>query len=289
MAPAHADTPGQWAWPLGVGQGKNIISEFNPPESDYGPGHRGIDLPAAHGEEVVAVASGTVVFIGKIDGVPNIAIDHGSDRSTYQPVNADVHEGDRIATGDVIGTLTNRGAHCASTCLHLGRVQGDEYRDPAELLDEVGRFILISPDGDVPQPPSDNISHSDFDWPVSGPITSPFGMRTHPITGVTKLHDGTDIGAPCQTPVHAAAAGTVVGRSADAAYGKRVLIEHGNGIVSAYNHLSQQQVAVGQHVTPDDTVGLVGQTGLATGCHLHFMVLAHDKPVEPIDWLRSKD
>jgi murein DD-endopeptidase MepM/ murein hydrolase activator NlpD len=121
--------------------------------------------------------------------------------------------------------------------------------------------------------------------PVGGPVTSPFGMRVHPVTGVRKLHDGTDFGVPCGTPVHAAAGGTVLASRFEGAYGEQVTIDHGSGLQTSYSHLSRRGVAVGTSVDQGDVIGLVGSTGLSTGCHLHFMVLVGDSPTDPQDRL----
>jgi murein DD-endopeptidase MepM/ murein hydrolase activator NlpD len=110
-------------------------------------------------------------------------------------------------------------------------------------------------------------------------------MRVHPVTGVRKLHDGTDFGVPCGTPVHAAAGGTVVARSSSSAYGKRIVIRHQPGFETTYNHLSSQSVSVGDRVRAGQVVGRSGNTGLSTGCHLHFMVLRSGHPVNPQEFL----
>ena len=277
-ATAVADT-GDWTWPLGDHE---VGRRFDPPADAYGPGHRGVDLPGGVGDEVRAVAAGRVAFVGDVAGVPVVSIDHGAERSTYQPVRARVRRGDAVARGQVVGTLLGTHSHCPGACLHLGRRAGDDYLDPLDLLGG-GRFRLISPDGPPPTPPVG--SGGDLTRPVGGPITSPYGMRVHPITGVRKLHDGTDFGVPCGTPVHAAGAGTVVGRSTDPAYGRRIVIDHGGGIETSYNHLSAQAVSVGQRVAAGDVIGRSGTTGLSTGCHLHFMAVKGGRPVDPMGYL----
>lgn len=292
-AAAGARQPGddvaRWAWPLsGRAQPDRITAAFDPPRSRFGPGHRGIDIAGSRGDDVLAVAGGVVSYVGVIDGVPNVVVEHGGQRSTYQPVSADVDKGQRVRAGSVLGTLVSPGSHCALACLHLGRIRQDTYLDPAELLADTSRFVLISPDGPPPEPPNPPPASGDLRWPVDGPITSPFGTRVHPITGVKKLHDGTDIAVSCGTPVAAAAPGDVIERSAHGAYGNRVLVRHRGGVVTAYNHLRRQSVAAGQRVRAGQKVGTVGQTGLATGCHLHFMVMTDGRPVDPTKWLMSR-
>lgn len=112
-----------------------------------------------------------------------------------------------------------------------------------------------------------------FIYPIANPyITSPFGMRVHPITNVLKLHDGTDFNADCGEPIFAVKSGTVTFASYYGAYGNRIAISHGDGLVTIYNHLSGYNVEVGDQVSLGDVIGAAGTTGLSTGCHLHFMV-----------------
>ena len=126
-------------------------------------------------------------------------------------------------------------------------------------------------------------------WPVRGWISSPFGMRWHPVYKRWSLHDGIDIASPCGTPVRAAASGRVVARYYNSAYGNRVLIDNGYqrgaGVATTYNHLSGFSTFVGQDVRQGDVIGYVGTTGASTGCHLHFMVVKNGAATNPIDWL----
>lgn len=274
---AVAADEGSWSWPLG---GREVSGAFDLPASPYAAGHRGVDLPGTPGEVVRAVAPGRVTFSGTVAGVGVVTVTHGAERSTYQPVERrSVRRGDAVERGDPLGRLGAAGTHCATACLHLGRLRGEEYLDPTQRLGATSRFRLVDPGGPVPVPPS--LGDGVLARPVGGPVTSPFGTRVHPITGVRKLHDGTDFGAPCGTPVQAAAAGSVVERSAHPAYGLRVVLDHGGGLRTAYTHLSSQAVQVGARVARGQRVGLVGSTGLSTGCHLHFMVLRSGRPVDP--------
>ena len=125
--------------------------------------------------------------------------------------------------------------------------------------------------------------------PVDAPITSPYGMRFHPVLGVWKLHDGTDFGAGCGTPIRAAASGEVIERYFNEGYGNRVLVSHGTldgkSTVTAYNHLSGYAVSTGEQVSRGEVVGYVGTTGYSTGCHLHFMVYRNGSTVDPMNYL----
>ena len=126
--------------------------------------------------------------------------------------------------------------------------------------------------------------------PIPGAyVTSPYGMRMHPVLRIMKLHDGTDFGAACGTPIRAAADGTVVEQYFNAGYGNRVIISHGtvNGtaLATSYNHMTSFATSVGQTVQRGEVVGYVGTTGYSTGCHLHFMVYENGVPVDPAGWL----
>lgn len=278
--PATAVESEPWVWPL---PGHHVSERFDKPASDYGPGHRGVDLAASTGDTVRAVAAGRVTFVGPVAGTHVVTIEHGRERSTYQPVASRLRVGDSVAAGQSIGTLLGSPSHCTGPCLHLGRVVGkDDYLDPLELLSS-GRFRLIDPHGKPPAPPAGG--NGSLDRPVGGPVTSGFGMRVHPVTGVRKLHDGTDFGVSCGTPVHAAAAGTVVRRSRSGAYGKRIVIRHRPGLETSYNHLSRQSASTGERVGRGEVIGRSGNTGLSTGCHLHFMVIKNGRAVNPSKFL----
>lgn len=280
VPPPSAAADGEaWSSPL---ERLQVDERFDPPADTYGPGHRGIDLVGAVGDVVRAVAPGQVTFAGVVGSVPVVTIDHGGERSTYQPVVASLRVGDAVDAGQMIGTLVGTHSHCSGACLHLGRLAGDEYLDPLELLGG-GRFRLISPDGEPPAPPAG--AGGQLVRPVGGPMTSPFGQRVHPVTGVRKLHDGTDFGAACGTEVHAAAAGVVIASAYDGAYGERMTIRHGPGFDTSYAHLSSRIAPVGAHVGAGEVIARSGTTGMSTGCHLHFMVMREGHPVNPQDLL----
>ncbi|WP_346769055.1 M23 family metallopeptidase [Crystallibacter degradans] len=118
-------------------------------------------------------------------------------------------------------------------------------------------------------------------------ISSPFGYRTNPLTGASgEFHNGTDFSSGCETPVLASAAGTVVEASSSAAgYGNRVVVDHGGGLKTTYNHLGSIAVQAGQEVAAGERVAGVGTTGNSTGCHLHFEVLVNEETVDPAGWL----
>jgi len=127
-----------------------------------------------------------------------------------------------------------------------------------------------------------------FSFPVAARITSPFGMRFHPVLHYWKLHDGTDFGAACGTPIRAAYAGRVAERYYNAGYGNRLMIDHGyvggRYVTTGYNHASHYIVHVGQRVREGQIIGYVGTTGFSTGCHLHLMVWIGGRLRNPMTW-----
>ncbi len=120
---------------------------------------------------------------------------------------------------------------------------------------------------------------------VSGRLTSSFGTRTHPVTGKKTFHKGIDIGASHGSSVYSYASGTVSFADWKSGYGNFVAINHGNGLVSRYGHLSAISVKVGQKVNVRQKIGAVGSTGVSTGPHLHFEVLLNGDFKNPQNYL----
>ena len=162
----------------------------------------------------------------------------------------------------------------------------DEYltllsaEDTAPLwADLLGGFAMGELGGEVLAPGSDTtLADGALQWPlpVAGTITSPQGYRTDPITGETSYHSGTDIAVPEGTPILAAADGTVtVANALDSwggSYGYYVKLDHGDGLTTLYAHCSSICVTAGQQVKAGEVIAYVGQTGRATGPHLHFEI-----------------
>lgn len=119
-------------------------------------------------------------------------------------------------------------------------------------------------------------------WPCTGAVVSGFGMRVHPVLGYARMHTGVDIDCPNGAAVGSAASGIVVYAGWSGGYGNFVMVDHGDGLATAYAHLSRIQVSRGQSVTQGQTVGNVGSTGLSTGPHLHFEVRVNGNPVDPM-------
>ncbi len=122
--------------------------------------------------------------------------------------------------------------------------------------------------------------------PVLGRVTSPFGMRIHPISGQPQFHDGVDIGAPLGSPVYAMADGQVLYAGPASGFGNEIVLSHAGGVTTVYGHVSRILVTSGS-VEAGQVIALVGNEGESTGPHLHAEVHVQDQPVDPIAWLRA--
>jgi len=122
-------------------------------------------------------------------------------------------------------------------------------------------------------------------WPVTGPINSTFGTRVHPVFKTKIVHTGLDIEAPHGTPVKAAARGEVLFTGWLKGYGQVIILDHGGDMTTVYAHLSGIDVREGQVVEQGTPIGRVGNTGVATGPHLHFEVRINANAVDPLNYL----
>ena len=122
-------------------------------------------------------------------------------------------------------------------------------------------------------------------WPTRGWVTSGFGVRKSPFTGLREKHEGWDIGARIGSTVRATADGIVSIAGRESGYGKMVEVKHGYGITTRYGHNSKHLVKVGDRVKRGDAVALVGNTGRSTGPHLHYEVLLNGVPVNPKNYI----
>ncbi len=283
--------PGPAGWPLAGSP--EVVRGFAAPEHEYGPGHRGVDLAARPGEPVRAAVAGTVAFAGTVAGRGVVSVDHGAVRTTYEPVAARVRAGQRVELGETIGRVA-AGGHCEA-CLHWGLRRGETYLDPLLLIrtGPSGPLRLLAADrravaierareraeaaaAAAAEAGLDGMATAfgsvgpggghGFGRPVPGAITSAFGMRFHPVLRRWKLHDGTDFGASCGTPIRAPYPGTVTSTYYSGAYGHRLLLAHGSvdghGVTTGYNHAIRYVVGPGDRVARGQLLGYVGSTGL---------------------------
>jgi murein DD-endopeptidase MepM/ murein hydrolase activator NlpD len=134
-APAAAPS-GASLWSAPLGDPPRVTRPFDPPDSPYGPGHRGVDLAGAPGGVVAAAGAGVVVFAGMVAGRPVVSVDHpGGLRTTYEPVDPAVGAGATVDRGTTLGVLAAGHVGCpVAACLHWGLRRGETYLDPLALL-----------------------------------------------------------------------------------------------------------------------------------------------------------
>jgi murein DD-endopeptidase MepM/ murein hydrolase activator NlpD len=121
-----------------------VARQFDPPSTEYGPGHLGVDLRAAAAATVRAAAGGVVAFAGQVAGRGVVVVDHPDGiRTEYEPVRPLVRAGARVRAGEPIGILHGRHAGCPGRCLHWGARRGDTYLDPLALLRPLGPVVLV--------------------------------------------------------------------------------------------------------------------------------------------------
>lgn len=157
----------------------------------------------------------------------------------------------------------------------------DEYNNQVNQIEEEIKKLAVTASF------GEEYRGGTMQWPIYGhyTITSNYGMRTHPITGVYKLHTGVDISATIGSDFTAIADGIVVKAEYNGAYGNMVIIDHGGGVQTLYAHGSQIIAQVGQEVKAGDIVLKVGSTGYSTGPHAHFEIRINGSPVNPLDYV----
>ncbi len=131
-------------WPLD--DSVTVVTGFDPPDRDWLPGHRGVDLAAWPGDRVRSALDGTVTFAGSLAGRGVVTVTSGSVRTTYEPVDASVTVGDAVRAGEPIGTIGSGAGHCGGVpaCLHWGLRRDETYLDPLLLVGPV-RIVLVPP------------------------------------------------------------------------------------------------------------------------------------------------
>ena len=129
------------------------------------------------------------------------------------------------------------------------------------------------------------LAHTPSIWPVMGWVTSGFGFRTNPFTGLTQMHEGVDISNRKGADVTAPADGIVLDIGNDLAHGRILVISHGFGMTTRFSHLDKTVVKVGQRVKRGDKIAEIGMTGKTTGPHLHYEVRLNGIPVNPVRYV----
>ncbi|MBA8823268.1 murein DD-endopeptidase MepM/ murein hydrolase activator NlpD [Saccharopolyspora lacisalsi] len=143
--PSSATNRGGFDWPLPGAH--EVVRDFDPPVTEYGPGHRGVDLAASTGRSVRAAGPGVIVYAGRLAGRGVVSVEHaGGLRTTYEPVAANVMVGQTVRRGQPIGRLDSGHPECIApaprTCLHWGARQHDDHLNPLRLLSHTTARLL---------------------------------------------------------------------------------------------------------------------------------------------------
>ena len=235
----------------------------------------------ADGEDSDAEEGGVRLY----DSLYETALKHELPRQTVEELvrifGYDVDFQRRVANGDnfeIFYTQDEEGAGERPELLYAALTVGGEVRrvyryqgddGGVEFFDEAGRslrkFLMRKPIAE-------------------GELRSGFGYRRHPILGYSKMHTGVDWANRIGTPIMAAGNGSVIKAEWDSGYGRRVEVQHANGYVTSYNHMSRfaRGVAPGARVRQGQIVGYVGSTGLSTGPHLHYEIIVNGRFVDPM-------
>lgn len=200
-------------------------------------------------------------------------------------------------------SLQAGGESWASSAHPLSAGDSEEGLVPVAAADTRARILSADPECQFSNIGSGNTADQDMSnegailFPLQRGVfqqTSPFGQRVHPISGILKLHTGTDFAAPAGTPIHALTDGEVVFVGPLGGGGNTVRVKHnidGNIVFSQYKHMlpGSFAVTVGQKVKAGDRLGAVGSTGNSTGNHLHFEIMPGDENnyIDPVPWLEA--
>ena len=161
----------------------------------------------------------------------------------------------------------------------------------AEIIASGGKDVKVNSDNDIPK----NVSVADYKLnkkmvlPLKGKITSPFGVRTHPISGDLRFHAGIDIAAEKGTNIYSAFDGEIIEASYDKWNGNYIKIKHDNNIMTVYCHCEKLNVKVGQKIRAGEVVATVGSTGSSTGPHLHFELRINNISYNPQKLLKEAE
>jgi murein DD-endopeptidase MepM/ murein hydrolase activator NlpD len=164
--------------------------------------------------------------------------------------------------------------------------------DRFNFLEQNATAVVLVSDGGLKLLPGMKLANASFMpslWPVMGRITSRFGERLDPFGGEGEFHRGLDIASHYGDDVRAAGDGVVVFTGDREGYGRVVIVDHGFGLTTWYAHLSAYALQPGTPVKRGDVIGYEGESGHATGPHVHFEVRLHDAPVNPWRYLHQVD
>jgi murein DD-endopeptidase MepM/ murein hydrolase activator NlpD len=177
-----------------------------------------------------------------------------------------------VSRGDTLGSLAEKYQANTEDIKTVNELFSDSVREGTALFIPGARLDWIN---------LQEINGDLFIWPISGRITSPYGYRNSPFTGVRQFHGGIDLGAVSGTPIRSAMSGQVIVAGWSDVYGNYVVVSHHSGYRTLYGHMSLIRVKSGEYVTTGQRLGDVGSTGLSTAPHLHFTVYKNGVTVDP--------
>lgn len=188
---------------------------------------------------------------------------------------------------DLEDTVDSAAAERASSLTTVG----EQVAQTQTVMAAEARNAALSDTTTAIDAENERIKAQVFFWPTEGSITSPWGMRMHPILHYTRLHGGADIGGKVGAPIYAVADGTVTkaAEGYNGGSGNNVRLDHGkvdgSSLETSYLHMNSIAVQPGQKVKKGQQIGTVGNTGLSTSSHLHFSVYVNGANVDPAPWL----
>ena len=246
--------------------------------------YKGIDINV--NGKFVAIAAGRVTSIGS----NYIVIKDNSSKNRKYTITYRGNISFKVKNGEYIKINQELGVVSGSLTIEIQDEKG-RYINPYYHMFSDDFYVANSGDGyvsgDIKNIGAKINNGKKLAWPVPGHsrISSPFGMRIHPVTKVRSFHSGVDIPAPKGKPIISVLDGKVIESRNAGTYGNMILIEHSNGVRTRYAHCSKLNVRVGQIVKAGDVIGLIGSTGRSTGPHLHFEVIINGKPVNPLNYI----
>ncbi|QQO08882.1 peptidoglycan DD-metalloendopeptidase family protein [Breznakiella homolactica] len=270
---------------MGMQYPENLESLDVPPESDYLIS--GIPEPEAYSRPQPILYTAYTVKQG--DMIGELAADFGLNQDTLISVN-DIKNSRLIQIGQALRIPNQDGVlHTVKAGETLQGIAEKYSADSStiilanELFSESANAgtALFIPGARMQSVELQEINGDLFIWPVRGYITSPYGYRGSPFTGVRQFHTGIDIRAATGTPIKAAMSGRVISTGYDNIMGNHVVISHHSGYRTLYAHLNVIRTKAGNYVRTGDHIGDAGSTGLSTGPHLHFTVYKNGVTVNP--------
>ncbi len=238
----------------------------------------GIELPkhdpVPGGVAVVPVQSDTVTFKGK----PIMVLKEGEQNYAIVGLHLSIKAGTHVISdnGNKINFSVDDKEYEAQYLTIQNRRKVNPYAQDMDRIaaerKEMDQAFTTFTRGET---------HPSFSLPAQGPISSPFGLKRFLNKQPRNPHSGLDIAAPQGAPIVAPASGTVVAVGDYFFNGKTVLLDHGQGLISMYCHMSETKVSLGDRLTEGDLIGLIGMTGRVTGPHLHWGVSLNNARVDP--------